>query len=68
MMIDPMMICVYCGDTMDAPTEKQLEVFGEPECCEHKMLQVERNNLHVLLKGIETLKKNIEHELVKDQL
>lgn len=67
-MIDPVLICVYCGDLMDAPTEKQIDVFGFPECCDYKMLQIERNNLHRVHKGIENLKANIEHELVKDQL
>lgn len=67
-MIDPVLICIYCGDIMDAPTEKQIAIFGQPECCEMKMLEIERNNLHKVLKGVESLKKNIEHEIVKDQL
>jgi len=67
-MIDPILICMYCGDLMDYPSEEMIERFGIPPCCDNDMLCIEKNNLHALLKGIEALKANIENEIIKDQL
>jgi hypothetical protein len=67
-MIDPLLACPYCGDTMDMPNEELLERFGQAalNCCEFKMITLDRGNLYKLLKGLDTLKVAIEHEITKD--
>lgn len=64
-MIDPVMICIYCGELMESLTEKQMKVFGHPNCCDLKMLVVERNKLFQIVKGLEVLKAKMEAEIVK---
>ena len=67
-MIDALLACPYCGDTMDMPSEEIMKRFGEAalECCDFKMVPLDRGNLYKLLKGLETLKKVIEEEITKD--
>ena len=66
-MVDPILVCIYCGDLMDYPTENQLRIFGGnmPDCCGLKMLTVERNKLWEIAKGMENLKKKIEEEMLR---
>jgi len=64
-MIDPVRICIYCGDLMDEPTERQVAVFGMPACCSYDMLQVERNKLYDIIKGMANLKVKLEQEILK---
>lgn len=67
-MIDPLLACPYCGDTMDMPNEDILQRFGESalDCCGFRMLKLDRGNLYKLLKGLDALKTAIEHEITKD--
>jgi len=67
-MNDPLLACPYCGDTMDMPSEDLLERFGHSalECCGFEMIKLDRGNLYKLLKGLDSLKKSIEHEITKD--
>lgn len=64
-MVDPILVCLYCGDTMDMPNEKQIKIFGFPNCCEENMLQLERNKLFKLVKGIDQLKAKLEQEILR---
>lgn len=65
-MLDPLLICIYCGDTMDALTDKQIKIFGKPTCCDFDMLKVEREKLHTIVRSLDNLKKNLESEILKD--
>jgi hypothetical protein len=62
---DPIRLCIYCGDVMDEPTERQIEVFGMPTCCDYDMLKVERNKIYDILKGMTNLKAKLEQEITK---
>lgn len=64
-MIDPVIICLYCGEKMDWSDEKE-DKWGLPDCCEFKMLKVEKNNIFKLLAGLDKVKEALEAELVKD--
>ena len=64
-MLDPVLICMYCGDLMDHPGERAIEVFGTPQCCEFDMLMVERDKLYRIHEGLDELKKKIEEEMIK---
>jgi len=64
-MLDPVMMCIYCGDVMEAPSEKQIEIFGRPTCCEFDMLVVEREKIHTIVRSLDNLRKNLETELLK---
>lgn len=64
-MVDPILVCLYCGDNMNMPNEKQLKIFGYPNCCEEKMLQIERNKLFKLVKGLDNLKIKLEQEIIR---
>lgn len=64
-MIDPIRICIYCGDVMDEPTERQIEIFGMPACCNQDMLKVERNKIYDIIKGMANLKTKLEEEILK---
>lgn len=64
-MLDPILICIYCGDLMDAPNEKQIEIFGKPTCCDFDMLRIEREKMHTIMRSLDTLKANIEAEVLK---
>ena len=67
-MIDPLLACPYCGDTMDMPNEDILKRFGQKalECCNFDMIKLDRSNLYKLLKGLDTLKTAVGHEITKD--
>lgn len=67
-MVDPIMVCLYCGDTMNVPNEKQIKIFGLPNCCEENMLQIERNKLFKLVKGLDQLKVKLEQEILRGVL
>ena len=67
-MLDPILICLYCGDLMDGLTEKQIEIFGKPTCCEFDMLTIERERMHTIMRSLDTLRKNIENEVLKGVL
>ena len=64
-MIDPILLCLYCGDKMEWSDAKE-EKWGVPDCCEFKMIKIERNGIFTLLKGLEKVKESLEAELVKD--
>jgi hypothetical protein len=51
---------------MNMPNEEQLEIFGYPVCCEHDMLQVEKNEIYSIIKALDSLKAQLEQELIKD--
>lgn len=65
---DQLLACPYCGDTMDHPSEDIIKRFGEAalECCDFKMITLDKSNLYKLLKGLEKLKTSIEYEITKD--
>jgi len=65
---DWLLACMYCGDTMDMPSEELIERFGKAalECCDFKMTKINKSNLYKLLKGLEKLKTSIEYEITKD--
>lgn len=67
-MIDPVLICVYCGDLMDYPSEEWIERFGLPPCCEQDMLQVERNSMFKIIKALDKLKEALEAEILRGQI
>jgi len=66
-MIDPVLICIYCGDLMNKPTDNQIKVFGSSalECCGYDMLTIDRNNLHDISKGIDKLKESVNEEIIR---
>lgn len=66
--VDSFAVCLYCGDLMEYPNERQQEVFGKPFCCEFDMLQVEREKLHGIVRSLDTFRKNLEEELLKGVL
>lgn len=63
-----LLCCLYCGDTMDMPSEEMLERFGHMvlDCCDFEMAKLDKGHLYKILKGIDELKKNIELEITKD--
>lgn len=63
--VDSFAVCLYCGDVMEYPNERQMEIFGKPTCCDFDMLQVEREKIHVIVRSLDTLRKNLEEELLK---
>ena len=67
-MIDPVMMCIYCGETMDVPNEKQIKIFGFPNCCEEDMLKIERNKLFKIVKGLDSLKTKLEAEILRGMI
>jgi len=64
-MLDPIVICIYCGDVMEAPNERQREIFGIPTCCEFEMLSIEREKMHTIVRSIDNLRTNLEAEILK---
>jgi hypothetical protein len=53
---------------MDMPSEEIINKFGEEalNCCDFKMIALDRSNLYKLLKGLEALNQSIEDEITKD--
>lgn len=66
--LDPLLICVYCGDTMDGMTPEQIKIFGEPSCCEHNMLKIERERIHAIVRSVDKLRANLEKEILEGAL
>lgn len=65
---DFFIICPYCSESMDFPTDRQLELFGWPECCGERMLTLNREKLFKLVKGLDNLKIKLEAEMIKGVL
>ncbi len=63
--VDKCAICPYCGDFVEYPNEKQIKIFGKPTCCEYEMVVIDREKLHKIARALDTLKQNIENELLK---
>lgn len=59
-------VCLYCGDIMNCPDERQQEVFGWPKCCEHDMVKADKTKIYSIIKALDTLKRKLEMEIVKD--
>lgn len=66
--VDSFAVCLYCGDIMEYPNERQMEIFGKPSCCEFDMLCVEREKLHAIVRSLDNLRKNLEEELLKGMM
>ena len=68
-MVDPIIVCLLCGDFMEHPTDRQLELFGWPKCCDElKMVCLERNKIIKIIKGLDNLKIKLEAEMIKGVL
>lgn len=65
--IDPILVCPYCGDTMVYPNENQMRFFNNelPKCCEKKMLVIDKNDLFKVAEGLGKLKAKIEEEIIR---
>lgn len=57
-------MCPYCGDTMEYSKE-QIKRFGKPVCCDKDMLLVDKNNPHMLIKGLNKIIETLEQEMIK---
>lgn len=68
--IDPIYICVYCGDVMEQPSERMMATFGEKalNCCDMPMVRAERNKIYQMAKATEKLKENLEQHILKGLL
>ena len=65
-MVDRVLVCLICGDLMNAPNEKQLKIFGHPKCCETMdMVPMDRNHLFKIVKGLDNLKAKLEDEILR---
>lgn len=64
-MVDPLVICVYCGEVMNALTPQQEKMFGKPVCCGYDMLRIEREKIHAVVRAADKLKENLEAEVLK---
>lgn len=64
--VDPLMVCMYCGCTMENPTKERIKLFGKPTCCGYNMVKIDRNEILVVVKAIEVLKANLEKEILGD--
>ena len=64
-MIDPILICLYCGEKMDW-SDDQEEKWGVPDCCDSKMLKIDRNGVFKLIQGLDKVKEALQDELVED--
>lgn len=65
--VDSVYVCMYCGELMDSPSDKALEMFGEKAitCCEHPMCKLEEDKLFVVMKAFDKLRENIEKRVLK---
>lgn len=59
-------VCLYCGDAMFNLSARQLEIFGQPECCETNMSLIEYGKIYTVINALEKLKNNLEQETIKD--
>lgn len=67
-MIDAIVVCPYCAELMDAPNQRQLELFGYPNCCDFPMLKVDRNKLFKMVQGLDNLKAKLEQEILRGMI
>ena len=63
--IDGVMICIYCGDVMEALTKEQIKIFGKLICCDFDMLKIDGNKIHSIVNSMNALKSNLEKEILK---
>jgi hypothetical protein len=64
-MLDKILICLYCGEVMEALTKEQMKIFGKPSCCGYDMVAMEREKIHTVVRSIDKLKKNLENQILK---
>jgi len=65
-MCDNFLACPYCGDTMKALNEKQLEIFGVPVCCDREMITLDKNKTYDMIRnGLDKLKESLEQDLIE---
>lgn len=64
-MIDPVFVCLYCGEIIPFLTKEQIKVFKKPKCCEYDMVPLDRDKMLIVVKALDKLKKNIEEEILK---
>jgi len=57
---DSLHFCIYCGNMAKTLTKEQIKIFGAQECCEHLMLEMDLGKLHIIVKNLDKLKKNLE--------
>ena len=63
--VDKLMICFYCGSTTKGLTKDQIKIFGKPTCCEYPMVEMDKCKIHIVVKSLEKLKKNLEEEILQ---
>ena len=63
---DPLYACPYCGDTMLGVTEKQIQIFGSPTCCDYAMVIMDADKIHLIVRSLVKLINNLEKEILGD--
>lgn len=66
-MVDPVLVCFYCGDVISYPTENQMKFFDNrlPRCCDKTMATLDRNDLFKVSEGLKKLKEKIDEEIIR---
>jgi hypothetical protein len=60
-----MLICPYCGDIMEDITKEKIKMFGKPKCCDYNMLKIDDSKIYTVVRAIDTLKSNLEKEILR---
>lgn len=66
-MENTILVCLYCADTMEKPSQTVLEKFGDNalNCCNHKMAEIDMNEAYKVIKVLDIVKERIETEMIK---
>lgn len=64
--VDPIYICLYCGDIMNRPNDRMMELFGEKAlvCCSLPMIKADRDKIYTIVLAIDKLKENLEGQIL----
>lgn len=60
-----MLVCLFCGDTRNSMTKEQIKRFGEPTCCESRMIEIDETKAHAIIKGLDKVKVALEKEILR---
>jgi len=63
--VDKLLFCPYCGSISKGLTKEQIKVFGKPTCCEYLMVEMDKCKIHAVARALDTLKKNLETEILQ---
>ena len=62
-----LLVCLYCADTMDKPSQTVLEKYGTDSlvCCDHPMAEIDLEEMYKVVRTLDEVKEKIEQIMIE---